>query len=157
MRVHLRAVGRIASGTPERLLTDDYFKRFAQAARPLGWRFGREQEVEDKRGGGPVAEAALLGRALPRGGLVICLDERGEVWDSPGLANRLRGWADSGRSDVSFVIGGADGLDPAFVTASDGALSLGRLVWPHKLARVMVAEQLYRAATIVAGGPYHRA
>jgi 23S rRNA (pseudouridine1915-N3)-methyltransferase len=75
---------------------------------------------------------------------------------SPQLADRLGGWRDAAR-DVAFVIGGADGLDPALVARGAPALSLGPMVWPHMLARVLLSEQLYRAASILAGSPYHRA
>jgi len=74
---------------------------------------------------------------------------------SPDFAGKLSNWADQGR-DVAFVIGGADGIDPALRKDADMLLSFGAMVWPHKLVRVMLAEQLYRAASIAAGGPYHR-
>ena len=76
---------------------------------------------------------------------------------SPDFAARLGRWRDDGRPDATFLIGGADGLDPALVARADVVLSFGAMVWPHMLVRVMLAEQLYRAATILAGGPYHRA
>lgn len=114
-------------------------------------------EVEDKKGGGMGAEAALLSRAIPKGSLICILDERGKVETSPQFAARLGGWRDSGRGDVAFVIGGADGIDPELRAQADHAVSFGKMVWPHMLVRVMVAEQLYRAASILSGGPYHRA
>ena len=76
---------------------------------------------------------------------------------SPDFAAQLGRWRDDGRQDVAFVIGGADGIDPALRARADLAISFGAMVWPHMLVRVMLAEQLYRAATILAGGPYHRA
>jgi 23S rRNA (pseudouridine1915-N3)-methyltransferase len=76
---------------------------------------------------------------------------------SPDFANLIAGWRDNGRQDVAFVIGGADGIDPAFRQRSDAALSFGSMVWPHMLVRVMLTEQLYRAASILSGSPYHRA
>ena len=76
---------------------------------------------------------------------------------SPDIAGLIAGWRDAGRQDAAFVIGGADGLDPAFRDRADAALSFGAMVWPHLLVRVMLAEQLYRAASILAGSPYHRA
>jgi len=103
-----------------------------------------------------AAEAALLSRAIPQGALICVLDERGRVEASPAFANRLAGWRDAGRGDVAFVIGGADGIDPALRAQADHALSFGQMVWPHMLVRVMLAEQLYRAASILSGGPYHR-
>ena len=113
-------------------------------------------EVEDKKGGGTAAEAALLRRAVPDGALICSLDERGRVMSSPQFADMLGGWRDQGRQDVAFVIGGADGIDPALRADADASLSFGAMVWPHMLVRVMLAEQLYRAASILSAGPYHR-
>jgi Uncharacterized conserved protein len=156
MRVHLCAVGRLAARSEERALVEEYRARFAQTARRLGWKPGQDIEVEDRKGGGMAAEAALLRAALPDGALVVCLDERGQQLSSPEFARRLGQWADQGRADLAFVIGGADGLDPALRDEADMLLSFGPMVWPHKLVRVMLAEQLYRAASIGAGLPYHR-
>ncbi len=114
-------------------------------------------EVEDKKGGGMAAEAALLRRALPSSALLCILDERGKRLSSPDFADQLAKWRDTGRQDVAFVIGGADGIDPGLRSEADFALSFGEMVWPHMLVRVMLAEQLYRAASILAGTPYHRA
>ena len=156
MRVHICAVGRLRAG-PERELVDDYLTRFDRTGRALGLGPAKVVEVEDKRGGGMAAEAVLLERALPVGALVCVLDERGRVETSPDFAARLGGWRDQGRGDVTFVIGGADGLDKTLRARADHALSFGKMVWPHMLVRVMLAEQLYRAASILSGGPYHRA
>ncbi|MFK7836748.1 MAG: 23S rRNA (pseudouridine(1915)-N(3))-methyltransferase RlmH [Sulfitobacter sp.] len=155
MRVHICAVGRLRAG-PEKDLIDDYLTRFDRTGRALGLGPARLVEVEDKKGGGMAAEAALLEKSLPSGALVCCLDERGCVETSPEFARRLGGWRDMGRGDVAFVIGGADGIDPTLRARADRALSFGKLVWPHMLVRVMLSEQLYRAASILAGGPYHR-
>ena len=155
MRLVIAAVGRLRQG-PEADLVADYLDRFAKAGRPLGLPAVTLTEVEDKRGGGMGAEAALLARAIPDGAALVVLDERGRMLDSPDFATRIAGWRDQAR-DICFVIGGADGIDPALRARADLAISLGRMVWPHMLVRVMLAEQLYRAATILAGGPYHRA
>jgi 23S rRNA (pseudouridine1915-N3)-methyltransferase len=156
MRLHIVAVGRLRSG-PERALVDDYTLRFDRTGRALGLGPLTETEVEDRKGGGMAAEAALIARALPSGALVCTLDERGDMLDSPAFAAQLARWRDAGRQDAAFVIGGADGIDPGLRARADASVSLGRMVWPHMLVRVMLAEQLYRAATILAGGPYHRA
>jgi len=156
MRVHVYAVGRLRTG-PERALIDDYTTRFDRTGRALGLGPLDMHEVEDRKGGGMEAEAALLDRAIPRGAVVVALDERGQVMSSPDFADRLAGWRDGGRGDVAFVIGGADGLAPDLRSRADLLLSFGRMVWPHMLARVMLCEQLYRAASILAGSPYHRA
>ena len=156
MRVHLCAVGRLRDG-PERALIEDYRTRFDRTGRPFGLGPLAEHEVEDRKGGGMATEAALLERAVPTGALLCVLDERGKVMTSPEFADQLARWRDGGRQDVAFVIGGADGLASAFRDRADASLSFGRMVWPHMLVRVMLAEQLYRAASILAGTPYHRA
>ncbi|KAJ04355.1 23S rRNA (pseudouridine(1915)-N(3))-methyltransferase RlmH [Sulfitobacter mediterraneus] len=155
MRVHICAVGRLRAG-PEKTLIDDYLTRFDRTGRNLGLGPARVVEVEDKKGGGMVAEAALLQKAIPQGALICVLDERGKVEKSPEFANRLAGWRDMGRGDLAFVIGGADGIDSALRGTADHALSFGKMVWPHMMVRVMLSEQLYRAASILSGGPYHR-
>ncbi len=155
MRIHILAVGRLRAG-PEASLVADYLTRFDRSGRPLGLGPARVVEVEDRRGGGPAAEAALLAAALPDGAVLAVLDERGDRLDSPGFAALLRRTADSGQRDLAFAIGGADGLDPALRDKARIRLSFGAMVWPHMLARVMLAEQLYRAASILAGSPYHR-
>ena len=155
MKVTLCAVGRLAGRSEERALCDDYIKRFDVTGRPLGWGPLHVVEVEDRKGGGMAAEARLLEAALPKGALLVTLDERGKLLSSPDWAERFRSWADQGR-DLALVIGGADGIDPALRAKADFSLSFGKMVWPHKLVRVMVTEQFYRAASIVAGSPYHR-
>ncbi len=156
MRVHVAAVGRLRKG-PERVLVDDYLSRFDRTGRALGLGPARELEVEDRKRGGMAGEAVLLGKAIPKGALICVLDERGKVLGSPEFARQLARWRDAGQQDLAFAIGGADGLDPAFRDAAGFALSFGAMVWPHMLVRVMLAEQLYRAASILAGSPYHRA
>lgn len=155
MRLHLCAVGRLRAG-PERELVDDYLQRLDRTGRPLGLGPATEHEVEDRKGGGMAAEGALLSRVIPDGAALVVLDERGKTLSSPEFAQALAGWRDGGRQDAAFVIGGADGVDPTLRARADLAVSLGRMVWPHMLVRVMLAEQLYRAATILAGSPYHR-
>jgi len=155
MRLHLCAVGRLRAG-PERDLVDDYLGRLDRAGRPLGLGPASEHEVEDKKGGGMTAEGLLLSRTIPEGAALCVLDERGKTVSSPEFAQVLAQWRDAGRQDAAFVIGGADGVDPSLRSRADLAISFGRMVWPHMLVRVMLAEQLYRAATILAGSPYHR-
>jgi len=100
-------------------------------------------------------EAERSRKALPRGAWVVALDERGKRTTTKELATSFGGWLRSGR-DVALLIGGADGLDPALVKAADASLSLSALTLPHGLARVVLAEQLYRAWTLLQGHPYHR-
>lgn len=155
MRLHLCAVGRLRAG-PERDLVDDYLSRLDRTGRSLGIGPATEHEVEDKKNLGMTAEAVLLAKAIPEGAALCILDERGKTLSSPEFAATLAGWRDAGRQDAAFVIGGADGIDPALRSRADLAISFGRMVWPHMLVRVMLAEQLYRAATILSGSPYHR-
>jgi 23S rRNA (pseudouridine1915-N3)-methyltransferase len=155
MRVQICAVGRLRKG-PELTLINDYLDRFAKAGRGQGLGPAQVIEVEDKKNLGMGAEAALLERAVPNGALICVLDERGAQMSSPDFADQLARWRDQGRQDVAFLIGGADGLDPGLRDRADAAMSFGHMVWPHMLVRVMLAEQVYRAATILAGTPYHR-
>jgi 23S rRNA (pseudouridine1915-N3)-methyltransferase len=155
MRVHICAVGRLRAG-PEKSLVDDYLNRFDRTGRALGLGPVQVIEVEDKKNSGMSAEADLIRKALPKGALICTLDERGKVLSSPEFANRLGGWRDAGRQDLALIIGGADGIDKLLRAEAEFSLSLGRMVWPHMLVRVMLAEQIYRAATILANGPYHR-
>jgi 23S rRNA (pseudouridine1915-N3)-methyltransferase len=156
MRVHLCAMGRIKAGEPERILIDDYVVRFNRTGKALGLGPLIETELDDRKGGGMAAEAELLLRAVPSGALLVVLDERGQTRSSPEFATELARWRDAGRQDVAIIIGGADGIAPVLRDRADFALSFGQMVWPHRLVRVMLAEQLYRAATILGGGPYHR-
>lgn len=155
MRIAICAVGRLRK-SPELALIEDYLDRFGKTGRSMGLGPVQVIEVEDKKNLGMDAEAALLARAMPQGATLVTLDERGDVVSSPEFANRLAGWRDMGRSDVVFVIGGADGIAPSLRSRADWSLSFGRMVWPHMMVRVMLAEQLYRAAQILAGTPYHR-
>lgn len=155
MRVHICAVGRLQSRSEERALSHDYMSRLTKAGRGIGLTQVTETEVEDRKSLGMATEAYLLRKAIPQGAVLVCLDERGQQISSPDLASKLADWRDQGR-DVAFVIGGADGIDPSLRAEADFLLSFGPMVWPHKLVRVMLAEQLYRAATILSGGPYHR-
>lgn len=155
MRLTILAVGRLRAG-PEADLVSDYLARFDRAGRPLGLGPARLIEVEDRRGGGTAAEAALLEAALPKGASLAALDERGRMLTSPDFAASLHRLAESGTRDLALAIGGADGLSPGFRDRADQLISFGPMVWPHMLARVMLAEQLYRAATILSGRPYHR-
>ena len=154
MKITICAVGRLRKG-PERELVEDYLSRFEKAGRGFGLGPALVIEVEDKRGLGQEAEAQLLDRAIPTGSVIVTLDERGALISSPDFADRMAGWRDGAR-DVTFVIGGADGIAPGLRARADASISFGKMVWPHMLARVMLAEQIYRAGQILAGTPYHR-
>ncbi len=160
MRIEICAVGRLRAG-PEKTLLDDYVSRAAAAGRGIGISALALKEVEEKRRLDGAAlkngEAALLKAALPRGAFVVALDERGRAEASEVFAERLMRWRDGGVSDLAFVIGGAGGLAPAMREEANHLLAFGPMTWPHMLVRVMLAEQIYRAVTILAGHPYHRA
>lgn len=147
-------MGRLKTG-PEKALIDDYLRRFDKVGRGLGLSLGDVVEIEDRKGGGMAAEAELIRNRLP-GAAFWVMDERGEVMTSPQFADRLGTQRDRGLGDLAVVIGGADGIDPALRADAGLAISFGKMVWPHMLARVMLSEQLYRAASILAGSPYHR-
>ena len=155
MRVHLIAVGRLRSG-PELTLFNDYTQRFNKIGRQLGLGPINMIEVEDKKSRGMSAEYTLIEKAIPNGSFVCVLDERGKIISSPDFAAGIAAWRDQGYQDITFIIGGADGIDPDLRTKSDAAISFGKMVWPHMLVRVMLSEQLYRAASILVGAPYHR-
>ena len=155
MRIHLCVVGRLRAG-PEKDLLDDYVTRFDRSGRGLGLGPVQIKEV-DAKGAGMDTEATLLRKAIPSAARFITMDERGKTLTSPDFAKTLGTWRDQGQGNVAFVIGGADGIAPSLRTDADLSISFGSMVWPHMLARVMLAEQLYRAASILAGSPYHRA
>lgn len=155
MKVWICAIGRLRAG-PEADLITDYLTRFDRTGRALGLGPVQIVELDDRKGGGMAAEAELLRAAIPKGARIMVLDERGKTPTSPQFSETLAGWRDSDNRDLAILIGGADGLDPSLRAEADYALSFGKMVWPHMLARVMLTEQLYRAATILAGGPYHR-
>ncbi|OCX65318.1 23S rRNA (pseudouridine(1915)-N(3))-methyltransferase RlmH [Thioclava sp. SK-1] len=154
MKITILAVGRLRKG-PELVMIKDYLERASKTGRALGLGTVEIIEVEDKRGLGMAEEAKLLERAIPSGAALVTMDERGAIISSPELAEKLGNWRDTAR-DVCFVIGGADGIDPSLRNRADFAISLGKMVWPHMLVRVMLAEQIYRAGQILAGTPYHR-
>jgi 23S rRNA (pseudouridine1915-N3)-methyltransferase len=150
------AVGRLRTG-PEADLVSDYLVRLDRIGRQSGLGPTEVVEIGDRKGGGPQAEAALLASAIPGGAIVVALDERGKAVSSPEFARFMQRHVDEGQRDLALVIGGPDGLTREFVASADLSISLGRMVWPHMLVRVMLSEQLYRAASILAGTPYHRA
>jgi len=149
-------VGRLRS-SPEADLIDDYKTRFDRTGRPLSLGPLEITEVDDRKGGGQRGEAELLAKSIPDGSFVVALDERGSVLTSPEFSEKLTDWRDAGHRDCVFLIGGADGLTSNLLKQTQFKLSFGKMVWPHMLARVMLVEQLYRASTILSGGPYHRA
>ncbi|MEO1549388.1 MAG: 23S rRNA (pseudouridine(1915)-N(3))-methyltransferase RlmH [Pseudomonadota bacterium] len=156
MRLTIVAVGRLRRG-PLSELFEDFQMRVDRTGAQRGLGPLSVIEVEDKTGQGTQAEAALLSRALPKDAHIIALDERGKTPTSPRFAQQIETLRDRGIANCVFLIGGADGLAPDLRDAAHSRLSFGPMVWPHMLARVMLAEQLYRATAILTGAPYHRA
>ena len=148
------AVGRLGR-SPEAALAGDYLKRATASGRALGLGPFDLAEVEGRRPGKPAEAAALLAASVP-GSHRIALDERGTARTSRAFADQLRDLRDSGVRRVEFLIGGADGLDPELRDGAAELLAFGPQTWPHALVRLMLAEQLYRGVTILAGSPYHR-
>ena len=155
MRLTLLAVGRLPARSPEAGLAADYLARATATGRALGLGPAELVEVEGRKAG-KTAEGEALLAALESGITVVACDEHGAAWTSRALAERIGRWRDDGVRRAAFVLGGADGLAPDVLARADHALAFGALTWPHALARVMLAEQLYRATTLLAGSPYHR-
>jgi 23S rRNA (pseudouridine1915-N3)-methyltransferase len=156
VRLSLLAVGRLKNG-PERELVERYKQRVEGMGRALGLAGfdivelpeSRARRDDDRR----TEEAAAL---LEKAGssVLIVFDERGKSPSSEAFAERIRQWRDDGRSGVACVIGGPE---PKLRGRADLVVSFGSLTMPHQIVRALVAEQLYRALTIIAGHPYHRA
>lgn len=154
MRLTLLTVGRLKSG-PEKELVDDYVNRFRKAGRSLGFRGFDLIEVES--GGGMAAEGTRLLAKFPKGAKVLRLDEHGPQMTSKAFAKHLAKSRDQGTPDLVFLIGGAEGYSQAIRDAAPDTLAFGPQTWPHRLVKVMLAEQVYRAASLLAGSPYHKA
>ncbi len=151
MRISIVAVGRLKAG-PERALIERYAKR-------LDWPLDiREIEVKGRLAGAKLlrAEGERLLARTPEGARLVALDERGKVMASREFADLLARWRDDGVAEVAFLIGGADGLADEVRARADRVIAFGPATWPHMLVRVMLAEQIYRASSILAGHPYHR-
>lgn len=158
MQLDVYAIGKMRAG-PETSLVEDYLKRAQDSGRALGFSGPKLTEHEAPRGLSGAKRKAresewLLSSA--RDSVVVALDERGKNITSEDLASALGDWRDSGVRKTAFVIGGADGHDQPVIAAARLSIAFGKATWPHMLVRAMLAEQLYRAMTILAGHPYHR-
>jgi 23S rRNA (pseudouridine1915-N3)-methyltransferase len=160
MRLIVIAIGRLKQG-PERELAERYRERFDDLGRNLGFRGVTIHEIPESRAQDAAArmaeEAAAISAAIPAKSVLVTLDERGNNIDSPAFARHLGRWRDEAVANTIFVIGGADGLSPDLQRKAKLRLAFGATTWPHQMVRIMLLEQLYRAATILAGHPYHRA
>lgn len=143
MKLSLIAIGKVRGAYAE--LAAEYAKRL------IGGIAVRELSAPTQK-----AEGAAILAALPAKATVVLLDERGKDLTSRELADKLADWQDSGAGELAFVIGGADGVTEDVRKRADFTLGLGRKTWPHKMVRVMLIEQLYRAQQINSGHPYHR-
>ena len=159
MRLIVIAVGRLKQG-PERELAERYRERFDDIGRKLGFRGLEIFEITESRARDAASrmaeEAAAIAGFLPQKYGLVALDERGKSIDSATFAQHLGRFRDAA-TDVIFVIGGADGLSPELRRMAQMRMAFGAATWPHQMVRVMLFEQIYRAATILAGHPYHRA
>jgi 23S rRNA (pseudouridine1915-N3)-methyltransferase len=153
VRVSIVAIGRLAR-SPETELVKLYVERATAAGRALGLGPVEVVEVESRKPG-KAAEAEAL-RAHLEGCRLIACDEHGTARGSRAFAEEIGALRDRGLRRLAFVIGGADGLDPGLLADAQGRLAFGPQTWPHALVRAMLAEQLYRAVSILAGSPYHR-
>lgn len=158
MRIRIIAVGRLKSG-PESKLVADYLARLEGLGRSVGLSQVRQMEVMEAKTSAAVRkteEAKGLVAALPAGAYRAVLDERGEALSTKAFAGWLRRHIDGGTADLAFLIGGPDGHHASLLESAGKIVSLGAMTWPHRLIRVMLAEQIYRAVTIMVNHPYHR-
>ena len=160
MRVVVIAIGRLKQG-PERELADRYRERFDDIGRKLGFRGLDIHEISESRARDPATrmneEAAAMIAAMPERSTLVVLDERGDNIESTAFARLLGRWRDEQVANGVFAIGGADGLSPELRRKAQLRMAFGAATWPHQMVRVMLLEQIYRAATILSGHPYHRA
>jgi len=159
MQISIFAVGRMKNGA-EKTLSQHYLDRFAKIAPPIGLVFaGLREIVESKAPTAPQRrrqEGDRLKEVLSPSTRLILLDEKGKDFSSPQFADWLALRRDSGDKAALFALGGPDGHDEDMRQNADLLLSFGRATWPHQIARILLAEQLYRAATLLSGHPYHR-
>lgn len=144
------AVGR-GRGSEEQALYDRYAGRLRPAPRLIEIAEGRGSAVEAKR-----REATAILGAVPEGTVLVALDLGGADETTEAFAARLARWREAGKT-VAFAIGGAEGLDAGVIARAQHVLAFGRATWPHLLVRAMLAEQLFRADSLLRGHPYHRA
>ena len=160
MRVIIRAVGKAAAGE-EGLLAERYRLRAEQFGRGLGVSTVTVQELAESKARSAeerkTAEGKQLLADLPARATIVALDERGAQLTSQAFADLFGRWREAGRADIIFIIGGADGLAGEIGERAEKRLAFGAATWPHLLVPVLLLEQIYRAFTILAGHPYHRA
>jgi 23S rRNA (pseudouridine1915-N3)-methyltransferase len=160
MRLVVVSIGRLKQG-PERELAERYRERFDDIGRKLGFRGLEIREIPESRARDTATriaeEAAAIFTVIPEKSVLAALDERGDNLASASFARQLGRWRDEAVAQAIFAIGGADGLSPDLQRKAKLAIAFGSATWPHQMVRVMLLEQIYRAATILAAHPYHRA
>ncbi len=159
MKLTIAAIGRMKAG-PMAELVDTYAKRTRQAGRPAGITELKVIDFPESRKSGSAArageESELLTNAAPSGAVLVALDERGKPLSTADFAAIVRKELESGTKDLIFAIGGPDGHAPEIRKNARYLVSFGHMTWPHMLARVLLAEQIYRVVTILVNHPYHR-
>jgi 23S rRNA (pseudouridine1915-N3)-methyltransferase len=159
VRIVIAAVGRLKTG-PERELVERYRKRASDLGRSVGLSALEVVEIRESRAQTAdrrmVEESIAIANVIPERAVTVILDERGEDLSSESLSGQIKAWRADNRPAAVFVIGGDHGLAPTLRDKADLVLAFGRVTWPHQLVRIMLLEQLYRVATILAGHPYHR-
>lgn len=160
MRIVLHAVGRMKSG-PEKELADRFLQRLGQIGPAQSLEFAGVTEIAESRARQAnerrQEEAEKLAAVLEPGAALVLLDERGRQFGSEEFAARIAAFRDAGQRTLVFAIGGPDGHAATSRDRAELVMAMGPMTWPHQIARILLAEQLYRAATILAGHPYHRA
>lgn len=159
MRLTAAAVGRLKAGA-EKKLAGDYLQRAETLGRQTGITRLTVKEFAESQLATPqqrmAEEARRMAAALPPGAFTVVLDERGKALTSAAFAQFLRQQIDGGTGDLAIIIGGPDGHDAATRDKAGLLLSFGAMTWPHRLVRIMLFEQIYRAVTIMVNHPYHR-
>lgn len=160
MHLVVVSIGRLKQG-PEQELAERYRERFEDIGRKLGFRGLAIHEIPESRARDTATriseEAAAMTAAIPDKSMLVALDEHGRSIDSATFARQLGQWRDEGIANTIFAIGGVDGLSPDLQRKAKLRIAFGSATWPHQMVRIMLLEQIYRAATILAGHPYHRA
>jgi 23S rRNA (pseudouridine1915-N3)-methyltransferase len=159
MLIAVAAIGKLKAG-PERELFDRYIDRATAAGKSLGLTFTVRELPENRAATAAfrmTEEATALMATLPAGAFLVALDEKGKAMDSKAFADFVAARRDAGTHNLVFAIGGPDGHGDSLLDKAALRLAFGAMTWPHQLVRVMLAEQIYRAVTILSGHPYHRA
>lgn len=159
MRVHVAAIGKTKKSAEVDLI-DDYVARVNKTGRRAGISDLRVLEFPESRAGKSAErkseEAEKLLGSVPDGAILVAFDEHGKNITSTEFSRMIAGVRDEGFQNLVFLLGGPDGHDASILSKARFTLALGKMTWPHRLARIMVVEQLYRAVTIMLGHPYHR-